>query len=516
MQKITQTELSKILKDKVLRGAIAQKSFWWFLNMYFMHYLGYGMAPFHKKIISWVEENNNDAIAMMGFRNCGKSTLLTTLYPIWAILGKKQLKFVVIMSQTQSLVRQHINNILKEIESNERLKQDLGPFEFEEDGKGIYYLTLKKFNARIVGCSMEQSIRGLRHGAYRPQLLILDDIEDLASVKSREMRDKAWEKVTGEIIPAGSSDTKLVALGSKLHQDSVMMKLKGLIDMGALPGHALEVPIIDEEGKIAWPQRFPTMKDIEALKKKVANDIAWMREYCLKIISSDFQIIDPKWIQYYDHIPARNSKNNYRLSATGIDPAISLSTSADYTAMVSADLFGYEKDIKIYIHPFPVNQRCDFDGLLKTAMRIADDLIIGTTSKSYVEDNAYQKGVVQELERYGYPVEGVTSLEKKEDRLAAISHLIKTGVILFPKEGAEQLIEQIIFLGSEKHDDLADAFSLLARSIVNWSKNHKGSLMVTNLPTSPEGVIEYYRNSKNKVETYRFLESLNKRGFFLR
>lgn len=64
----------------------------------------------------------------MSFRGSAKSTIMTVSYPIWAIIGKLQKKFIVILSQTQYQARLHLANIKAELESNELLKQDLGPF----------------------------------------------------------------------------------------------------------------------------------------------------------------------------------------------------------------------------------------------------------------------------------------------------------------------------------------------------------------------------------------------------
>ncbi len=44
--------------------------------------------------------------------------------------------------------------------------------------------------------------------------------------------------------------------------------------------------------------------------------------------------------------------------------------------------------------------------------------------------------------------------------------MIKTGRILFPRNGAEALINQIVHFGVEKHDDMADAFSIVVHNAV--------------------------------------------------
>ncbi|MEI7480639.1 MAG: hypothetical protein WCJ59_03355, partial [bacterium] len=52
-------------------------------------------------------------------------------------------------------------------------------------------------------------------------------------------------------------------------------------------------------------------------------------------------------------------------------------------------------------------------------------------------------------------------------RLSIASQLIKTGEVLFPTKGCEQLIDQLVNFGTERFDDLADAFSVLILSIID-------------------------------------------------
>jgi predicted phage terminase large subunit-like protein len=56
--------------------------------------------------------------------------------------------------------------------------------------------------------------------------------------------------------------------------------------------------------------------------------------------------------------------------------------------------------------------------------------------------------------------------QDKRSRLVILANMIKTGQILFPREGAEELIQQIVHFGVEKHDDLVDAFANLAHNML--------------------------------------------------
>ena len=58
----------------------------------------------------------------------------------------------------------------------------------------------------------------------------------------------------------------------------------------------------------------------------------------------------------------------------------------------------------------------------------------------------------------------------KRERLSIIAPLIENGTILFPKQGAEELIGQLVNFGIEKYDDLVDAFTMLVSKIQENNK----------------------------------------------
>ncbi len=175
---------SLILKNQAFRTELAKKSHQYFFAIYFSRYMKYKSALFQQEIFSLTENEKIKNLVIASFRGSAKSTIVTLSYAIWAILGKQQKKFVLIAGQTQQQARQHLKNLKDELEQNELLRNDLGPFKEEEDEWRSYSLVLPKYNARITAVSVDQSIRGIRNKQYRPDLLIGDDIEDLASVKT--------------------------------------------------------------------------------------------------------------------------------------------------------------------------------------------------------------------------------------------------------------------------------------------------------------------------------------------
>ncbi len=456
----------KIVSDKRVRQAITRESHEWFFSIYFAHHITYETAPFQKEMFGLTEDPSITTLVVVAARGSGKSTIMTLSLPLWSILGKLNKKHVLILAQTMPQAKQHLKNIREELESNDILRGDLGPFQEEDDEWRSQSLVIPKYGARITAASTEQGIRGIKHGAYRPDLVILDDIEDISSVRTKESRDKTYNWVMGDVMPIGDKATKFVFVGNLLHEDSLLMKLKNNIEDGKMKGAYREYPLMDENGNVLWPGKYSSPEDIEMEKQKTISDIAFQREFMLKIIPEENCVIKPGWIQYYDNLPS----NNYSLLYTGVDLAISQKDSADYTAMVSIKSFGYGKNLKMCVLPCPVNRRMEFPEQVKQIELLYQTLGYGYENKFFIENTGYQESLIQELKSRHIRTEpSETGGRDKRARLATISHLIANGVVLFPKTGAENLIQQLVGFGIEKHDDLADAFFYAVSAIAKES-----------------------------------------------
>jgi len=456
--------LKMMRTNRDFRIALARESHFWFFHSYLSHYATYPTADFQRDIFELTARGDSGTIVIVAFRQSSKSTICTLSYPLWAILGREQKKFIVILSQTQKQAHLHLSNFKDEMERNELLKQDLGPFKEESSAWGGQMIVIPKYDARIVAISMEQGIRGARHRQYRPDVIIADDVEDIDSVRTQEGRNKTYEKFKGDILPMGSRDAKKIVAGNLLHEDSLLRRLRDEIETGQLDGIYREYPFLDGKGAPLWPGKFVSQEDVEKERRGIGNENAWQREFLLKIVPADDQVVHREWIHYYknDDFPLY-SFDKYSWTKAGIDLAISTKQTADYTAIVVGSMFGRYGDSKMYIHPFPVNERMNFPAALEKAIEIAETTIPGDPIQLLVEEVGYQPAFTESLRTRWIDAEGVRvgALDKRS-RLSLVSHLIKNGVIVFPKTGCEVLINQIVGLGVEKHDDLVDAFVILA------------------------------------------------------
>lgn len=464
--------LNRIINDQTFRKALVKKSFFWFFHTYFSHYILYPTADFHKEIFALLEDQNIKTAGIVAFRGSAKSTIATLAYPLWAMIGRMTKKYILLVSQTQGLSRQILANIKQEFESNELLIKDFGPFSEVADEWRANSLVISQYGSRITAISASESIRGLRHRQYRPDLMVLDDVEDLETVKTKEGRDKIWNWLTGEVIPIGDSSTKLICVGNMLHEDSLMMRVKENLLNGKMDGEYREYPLIDDNGVILWKSKFPTLVEIEQLKSKVPNESAWFREYLLKIIADEDRVVKKEWIQYYDNLP--DMREAYpRLLAVGVDLAISEKSTADYTTLVPAYVTGYGENLKIYILPYIINKRLTYPQTIEEIKKMSSRMQLEFKRQPiiYVENVSYQLSVVQQLiveKLFAEPV-SVNGLDKRS-RLSITTPYIKSGKVLFPSYGASELISQITNFGIEKHDDLADGFSTMMIKIIEGDK----------------------------------------------
>lgn len=455
-----------IIKSSLVRKALARLSHYYFFHIYLAHHIQYETAEFQKEIISITEDFEQKFAVILAFRGSAKSTLVSLSYVIWSIIGKQNIKFILLISQTQGQAKQLLANIRSEFESNELLKKDFGSFEDPNDVWRSDSLVLPRYGAKIMSASLGESVRGYKHGQYRPQLVVMDDLDDINSIRTKDSRDKTYNFVTSEVMPIGDTDTKYVLVGNLLHSDSAVMRFKKEIENGNRDGIIKTYPFWDENKNPLWPEKFNTKESITKLKKRIGNDKIFRQEYLLEIVSEEEQVIEREWIRYYDKVPSFVG-NGYRFTAIGVDLAISDKDSACFTSFVAAHVFGYGEDLKIYILPYPINKRMSFSET-KDALKIFIESIGGKERvRIYIESVGYQEAFAEEMERDGYYAYSVNvNTASKRERLVFVSGMVRSAKTLFSKKGTEELEDQLVGFGIEKYNDLADAFSILIKKVM--------------------------------------------------
>ncbi len=448
----------KEIQNKTFRINLAKSSYYWFFHLYFAKYITCPTADFHKKWCRLLEDWNEKFIEIIGFRGSSKTTYSMLGFPIWAMITEKS-HYTLILGDTFNQIKEHIYNIKNELETNELLINDFGPFE----GKELWTSTdiiVPQYNSKISARSIGQKVRGIRYKQWRPTLIIGDDLENLESVRTREQREKTYRWFTGDVIPAGDKETKIILIGNLLHQDCLMNRMANEIKSGQREGKLWEIPLI-KNGEISWKGKYPDMEAIEKQKRVVNNEKTWQREYMLKIISEEGQLFKEEFITYYQSIP------NLKRIGIGVDLAAGQAEANDYSVIVVG---GADENNNFYTLKV-VRMKERFGKVAEAISRVYHSFKDSYPEISVtlgVENVAYQLGMIQELQdRYGLPVKGITRVKDKRARLEVLTPYWEAGKILFNRDKEQQVvIDELVGFGIEAHDDAADGFEIAHQLII--------------------------------------------------
>jgi hypothetical protein len=194
-------------------------------KVYFPHHFRIPSPPFHYTIIH--NALNNLRLGIAAPRESSKSTLVSFLYASHQLCFKKR-RFILVISNTYSKAAETLSNIKKEFRDNIALKRDY-PITITRDSEGdSIFRWSDGFETRILCKGAEQmgSVRGEKFGAYRPDLIIVDDIEDDEMVRNPDRRRDLKDLYDEALIPAGEHGiVQVIVIGTILHDDSLMAKI---------------------------------------------------------------------------------------------------------------------------------------------------------------------------------------------------------------------------------------------------------------------------------------------------
>lgn len=204
--------------------------FAYFLKNYFPHYLrSDSQSKLHEYLFcelpAMLANPKSQNYALAAPRGEAKSTIVTRLFSLYCVItGQK--RYIVIVSNTYEQAAEFLAAIKTELEANTRLKIDF-PKVF---GVGKTWTTGKiitKNHVQIRVAGAAKSLRGFVHGAYRPDLVILDDLENDDNVRSPQQRDKLETWLKSAVLKLGVVGEKfdVFYIGTILHYDSVLNRI---------------------------------------------------------------------------------------------------------------------------------------------------------------------------------------------------------------------------------------------------------------------------------------------------
>lgn len=437
------TDYQKIL---VLRRGF-EDSIEEFGKFFFKNHTNLETPQFHKDIYQ-TYQGFWKAIAIAAPRGHGKSSVTDLVYLAWVITNKKA-KFILLVSDTYSQAVLFLEGLKAELESNERLKDFYGTLTSDKWSEGE--IITNGIMIKAIGAGMK--VRGLKFRENRPDLIIVDDLENDDLVESKDRREKLERWFNGALIPSMNKEGRIIVIGTILHYDSLLHKL--LQDDKYEEYYKVKYSAITN-GKALWPEHLDT-EELENIKQdyiKRGQGYLFYQEYQNDPVSDENRKFKIEKIRYYEESDI--DKLNTKCFIT-IDRAYSMDKTADYTGIVinrvdkennwyirSERFKGTEKEL--------IEKIFDLKSYFKPVKIAIEQKAFEYTIKPALTDEMRKRNTfftIEELKDAG---------SSKTRRIEGLSPRYESGAIHFLREDVDMIDEMIKFPRS-LHDDLLDALA---------------------------------------------------------
>lgn len=472
-----------------------------FCRTYFPHYFGKPSSRLHKyfseryldMIQKALQTGEGDKEANAAPRGNAKSTWGTFGLPLWAAAFRKR-KFALIVSETRGQAESFLSFIKIEVETNERLQQDFP----ELCGEGPIWRAdqiITRNGVKLQAAGAGQKLRGLRHGNCRPDLVVVDDLENDESVESPEQRRKLENWFFKALMKIGQPDTVFIVVGTILHYDSLLSRLlvkpgwkgqkfkavmtwspavkrweeweriyaditvgKDIAEAAAdtyFKAHQAEMLSGTE---VLWPEMEPYYY---LMKMRVSDGPAYFEsEKQNEPINPEDAVFLEEWIQYYDEDEVDLTGLKH---AGSCDPSLGKKSKH---ADPSAILGGRMKNHIIYLDVADIEKR--------HPDQIMTDILVYHERDRFdefaMEEIQFQEFFSQSFQKEAHTrgltinVKAVKPNTDKDLRIVTLQPWIKNGWIRFRRAGMTELIRHLIYYrpkGKGGHDDGPDALEML-------------------------------------------------------
>lgn len=412
-------------------------------------------------------------VALAAPRGTAKSTAITFAY-VLAEICFRQAGHVMIVSSNEEIASLFVKDIATEFHENQLLAETFGFKRFQKESEteiiGVFDDGTK---FRVIAKGAGQRMRGIKWDRKRPDLVVIDDLEDDEAVMNKTRRDKLKRWFYGAVIPILKDGGKIRMVGTIVHMDSL---LEGLMPHPKDP-HTVDTPLRvystkknptwsakkyrahnHDFSKLLWPEQLSKKKLLQIRQDFAERGLldVYSQEYLNNPIDDT-----TAFFQDADFIEAPEEKQGRpKVYYAGVDFAISQNERSDYTAMVvvSVDDTGQMEvedvrrgrwdSLQIFDEMFELQQRYDI------SLWVAESGQIQKSLGPFLFDEMRKRRVFM-------PIEVVTVTKDKESRARSIQARMRAKAVWFDKNKHwyPDFHEELRRFPKGMHDDQVDAFA---------------------------------------------------------
>ena len=299
-----------------------------FIHFFLGEQLTEDIPPFHIEIFYEMTHANIPRLAIAIPRAHAKTTL-AKLACVWYLLFSDY-RFVLYVSGSHDLVVPYVNDIAGYFRSD-NFRAIFGEIDWliNRDGTGEYKFRIHSLKKTCIlkGLGSGQRTRGVNIDNERPQLAIVDDLEDDEDVESEIMHLKMLRWFYGPFYKClNQFDNKIIITGNLLGKSSVLYKILKLDSWRTFLYGALKA-----DKTPLWPAMWPLEKLKADYQEYLELGLAgkWFAEMMNQPTAEGGNIIEAAEIYY---LPQRLPEE-VAFGYVTIDPAISKERWADNAAV---------------------------------------------------------------------------------------------------------------------------------------------------------------------------------------
>lgn len=427
---------------------------------------------------------NNVAIAAP--RGHAKSTAVTFAYTVASILFRVK-DFGMIVSATEAQSTLFLGDIKKEFIENEDITALFGKIILIKDSETDCIGQFEDGTQfRILAKGAEQKLRGLKWNNKRPNLIVIDDLEDDEAVVNKERREKMKKWFYGALLPSRSGSGIIRYVGTILHMDSLLENLMPREhDRKHTQSTPLKVWSTDKRrpwlsvkyrahnpdfSQILWPTRFPQEK-LDSIREDYKSQgilDLYAQEYLNNPLDesnaffrkSDFLPINERVLSRIETHP-----REYTFYAAA-DFAITKTERSDYTVFVVAAV---DASGMMYIVDV-IRERMDSLGIIELMFQIQQKY---QPEVFTVEAGAIEKSLGPIL-RHEMGVRNIflnlnplVPTKDKISRARSFQARLRSGGVRFYKDADwfSDYESELLRFPRDRHDDMVDATAWLGLTL---------------------------------------------------
>ena len=418
-----------------------------FGQFFFKNHLRKKTPNFHREIYRMYENKELKRVALGAPRGHSKSTITDLVYLAWEIVHKR-VHFVLLVSDTYSQAALFLETLKAELESNERLKDFYGNLVSDNWSEGE--IVTNGIMVKAVGAGMK--VRGLKYREYRPDLIIVDDLENDELVENKERREKLERWFNGALLPSMDKDGRTIVIGTILHYDSLLCKM--LSETQYLEWEKKTYKAINDYGAL-WPEHL-NLDELAKIKKDYLDKgqgYLFYQEYQNDPVSDENRKFKIEKFKYYESLEGKQLN-----TFITIDRAYSMDKTADFTGIVAVSV---DMENNWYIRHAERFKGLEAD-LIK---KIFDLKGYYSALKVGIEQKAYEYTIKPTLDDEMRRRNDFFTIEELKDggtaknkRIEGLLPRFESGTLYFKRDQTD-LIDELITFPKSIHDDLSDALA---------------------------------------------------------